>query len=230
MSFRIRTHLGLGDAVYSYPVVKHLLKNYKNITVLTKYPVIFKELPVKCADISGEYDLFLRYTDKRHKKTTQFQDICASAGITEKIPFRLDWKVDFSSEFIDLYGDRLMQNGKKVCVIKEPCAAHMDKRSGSFRMAPISAKVQEFINKNRNQYFFVSVGQSDKYKQRLNGIDLDLNDKLSLSDFITLVNHCEAVATQIGHLVPLAQAFGKKLTIFEPATKTRIRLDKVATP
>lgn len=229
MSFRIKTHLGLGDAVYSYSVVKYLLKKHHDITVLTKYPIVFSNLPVKTETIFDKrYDLFLKYTDKRHKSTTQFEDICESAGITERIPFRLDWKINFSSEFKENYFDYISKSGKKICVIKEPCAAHMDKLSNSFRMAPASQKVQDFINRNRNDFFFVSVGLNDKYQQRLENINLDLNDKISLSDFITLVKYSDAVATQIGHLVPLAQAFNKKLTIFEPATKTRVRVEKVA--
>lgn len=208
----IRTQKGLGDAVYAYPVVKQLAKR-QQIKVITNYPFIFNLSNVETStDYKQKYDLFLRYA--KHGKGTQFEQVQSCAGL-KGLKMHLDWGEVFSKEFQDNY---LSQIVGKICIVKEPCAAHMHKRSQDTCVAPSSREMQEFIDSN--DYYYISVGQDEVFKHRLSNIDLDLNNKISVKDLITLVQSASCVITQVGHLVTLAQAFGKQLKVFYPEQMT----------
>lgn len=210
----IRTQRGLGDAVYCYPVIKRLAEQHP-ITVITNYGFIYENLPnVSISnDFHQKYDLFLRYT--RHGRGTQFEQIQSCAGLSG-LRLHLDWDADFSTEFRNKYLDTI--RGKNICIVKEPCAAHMHKRSRDLCVAPSSLYMQEFIN--RNDFYYISVGQDEVFKKRLLRIDLDLNNKILIKDLITLVKYSNFIITQVGHLVVLAQAFNKQLKVFYPEKMT----------
>lgn len=210
---RIRTPLGLGDAVYAFPIVKHFAQTEK-VTVCTQYPDVFKSLGIETTTEKTNQDLCLRYQFRSEKD--YYTQMCDVAGVHPE--FKLDWPYNYETvEFIN-------ESGKKLCIIKEPVCGHMHKGAQDFSMSPSVGQMQEFINKNKEQMFFLSVGHNEIFKARLSGIDGDTNNLLSVHDFITIVNAADMVATQIGHLVPLGQALGKPLKIFESEHITDRRL------
>jgi len=74
----------------------------------------------------------------------------------------------------------------------------------------------------------VAVGQKEVIKRHLAGIDVNIVDRLNLSDYITLCEKTDSICTQIGHLAVLAQAFNKPLKVFEPERITDKRLKNMS--
>lgn len=212
---KIRTLSGLGDAVYGYPIVKQLARKTA-VTVCTKYPEVFSNLKnVQTTDDRSNCDLVLRYTRAQGK--TQWEEICKCAGF--EVQFIFEWPKT-------LPGFEIPQapQGKKLCVIKEPCVAHMHKSAKNYSMSPKVEEMQAWVNANSRRFYFVSVGHDEQFKARLKGIDLDLTNKLTVPQLLTLCANAGAIATQIGHLVPIAQGLRIPLKIFEPEKITDPRL------
>lgn len=210
---RIRTPLGLGDAVYAFPIVKHFTQTEK-VIVCTQYPDVFKSLGIETTTDKTNQDLCLRYQFRSEKD--YYTQMCDLAGVHPE--FKFDWPYEYETVGFK------NKTGKLLCVIKEPVTAHMHKGARDFSTTPIAEKMQAFVNDNREQMFFVSVGKDEVFKSRLSGIDSDLNNILSIPDLITLVSMADIVATQIGHLVPLAQSLGRHIKLFEPEHVTDRRL------
>jgi alpha-L-arabinofuranosidase len=215
----IKTLRGIGDAVYAWPIIERLSES-NNVTVITKYPIIFENLPVRVStDYNIKEDVKLSYLSRRLINTTnQYQDICIYSSYS--IPFSFKWDKGFTDSFIEnhLHSiiDKSFQLGKKICVIKEPCAAHMHKSKHDLSVAPNVNEMQTWVNNNSHKYIFISVGQNEIFKSRLSGIDFNLVDKMSVQDLITLCAMSDAIVSQVGHLVVLAQGFGKPMKIFYP--------------
>ncbi len=213
----VRCQLGLGDAVYAFPIVKELAKK-SHVKVLTKYPEVFKDLSnMSCVDEMDSYDIYLKYT--REPGLNQYDEMCRRARI--RPAFKFTYKSD------NVESMKALGQGKSICVVKEPCAAHMNKQKGNFSASPKVGEFQEWINLNASKYHYISVGKSEVFKKRLSGIDLDLNDVLTVSQLLQLCVAADAFATQIGHLVPIAQGLGKPLKIFPPEKITDHRLENL---
>lgn len=212
---RIRTPLGLGDAVYTFPIVKHFAQTEK-VIVCTQYPDVFKSLGIETTAEKTNQDLCLRYQFRAEKD--YYTQMCDLAGVHPE--FKLDWPYRESDDCPSFIHDAF----QPVCVIKEPVCGHMHKGSKNFSMAPNVERMQNFVNKNNGILHFVSVGEDEVFKARLSRINTDLNNRLSVHDLISIVTYSSVVVTQIGHLVPLAQALGKPLKIFEPEQVTDRRL------
>lgn len=202
---KITTPSGLGDAVLCYPIVKELAKREK-LFLYTKYPEVFGNLDVEF--LKEKQGTKLRYT--RQPGTNYYEDLCACAGI--KPPeFVLDsiFPISFPSAAF----------GKPVCLIHEPSTAHMHRRQRDFSLTPDPQKMQRFIDENKDRYFFVTVEWDDVYKERLKGIDRVFSS-LSVSDYLALCFLSTCIASQIGHLIPIGQAMGKRTVLFTPEKTT----------
>lgn len=211
----IRLPRGLGDAIYCYAPIKKL----KPSKIITNYPEVFTYLPFDCEfsnDYKSNYDLKLDYTDKRSSKNHQYVDILNSCNLPY-FRMHLDWHIINPSPLVV---DSLSEY-KTNCIIKEPCKPHMHKKRShlSFESDPID--MQEFVDLNKN-FNFISVGHDESFIKRLNGIDHDLNNRLSIKDLIDLVYLSDVVVTQVGHLLTLAHVFNKKLSVFYPKIETGI--------
>lgn len=228
-SLVVRTHQGLGDAVYAYPIVKHLRSGYEKVKVKTNFPIVFSGLDVETVPLSDRStpDLFPKYTNRRGNGLGQFQAMLDSISMPA-IPFVFDWSLGFSDEFrskhlLD-FVEALRISKKPMCIVKEPCLAHMHKPNNDSSIVPNLAEMQVWVNVNRTKYFFVSVGQGEVFKNRLVHMNYDLNDKTTVQDLITLCSMAGGIATQVGHLVPIAQGLNKPLRMFWPAQITDARL------
>lgn len=196
---KITTPSGLGDAVFCYPIVNELAKR-ERVFLYTKYPEVFGNLDLEF--LKERQGTKLRYT--RQPGTNYYEDLCACASITPP-------------EFIfDFYGffQRFPSLPKKlICLIHEPSTAHMHRRQRDFSLTPAPQKVQRFIDVNKDKYFFVSVEWDDVYKERLKGIDRVFSG-LSVSEYLALCSLSTCIASQIGHLIPIGQAMGKRTVLF----------------
>lgn len=224
----IKTMAGIGDAVYTYPIIKHFLKTNK-VKVITKHPIIFDSLDVEIStDYQNKFDLNPRYTHLRDSQNNQYTDMLQSVNLFD-IPFVLDWKMGFTKSFKTKTLNDLMtkftQSKKKLCILKEPVCSHMHKKKKDFSISPVVSEIQNFVNSNN--YFYISVGNSEIFKKRLYGIDYDLIDKTSIQDLITLCAMSDLIVSQVGHLVPIAQSMNKKLQIFYPEKITDNKLKNI---
>lgn len=198
---RITTPSGLGDAVLCYPIVKELAKREK-LFLYTKYPEVFGNLDVEF--LKEKQGTKLRYT--RQPGTNYYEDLCACAGI--KPP-------EFVFEFDQPFWDDFPIPSKPICLIHEPSTAHMHRRQKDFSLAPDPQKMQKFVDENKDKYFFIVVEWDDVYKERLKGIDRVFSG-LSVSDYLALCALSTCIASQIGHLIPIGQAMGKRTVLFTP--------------
>lgn len=213
---------GLGDAVYCYPILKELVKTrYKDYGVYiyrNPYKIIFEPLKNYCnlLDKAPVNSLILKihYKQRKFENTTQYEDLVISAKLSHPPHFVFDWDKKFMDGF---YKNICLQIRKPYLIIKEPCVAHMHKKTNKPSVDPDPKPMQEYIDFYRKTHFIISVGKEEKFSHRLKSIDLSLVDKIdNVIDYINLIKYSDIVLTQAGHLIPLAQAFHKKHKIFYP--------------
>jgi len=221
MRHEFSTLSGLGDAVYAYPVIKHF-SNLGPVKVHTKYPEVFKGLGnVEFSDTTCG----VRLAYRRAPGENFYAAICQAAGVSPVF----SWGEHYTPETLPTV------NGKPICIVKEPCTADMHRRSHDFSMAPWPEVMQAFISRNKDLFYFVSVGNvGDVYRARLTGID-ERAEGLSVSKYLTLCASASAFVSQICHLVPIAQGLGRRLYLFPPAnniaTNTRnVNAESVIVP
>ncbi len=197
---KIQIQKGLGDALYNYPIIKGLAKQ-NEIELETQYPELFAHLPnVKASkdELKG-VDLKLRFYVMQRPA---YDQLCLKAGVAPEF------------DLTDLLGSWSVIPPRAICVVKEPCASGYVKEKGEMKHAADHKEMQTWIEKNRDKYYFISVGQNEKYTERLK-VDLDLTDKLSVFELISLCSNASAIITQVGHLIPLACAFNVPLKVFK---------------
>lgn len=217
----LRTLQGLGDAVYAYPIVKYLLENQnQKIIVKTNYPIVFNALNVETVslDSSQKFNLFPQYTKNRNG-SSQYEMMLRSVGLPF-ISFKFDWQLGFSEGFkfnhLDNFIKTWTDSKKKLCIIKQPCVAHMHKLSKDTSLVPDGNEFREWQIENEYKYFFVSVGKDEIFSDKGYLINYDLVNKTSVQDLLTLCSMANLIASQVGHLIPIAQGFNKPLKIFYP--------------
>lgn len=228
--FTIKTMLGIGDCVYVYPIVKHFAKD-RVVKVLTPYPEIFASLEVEATNnFAQKFDLMPTYIPGRSSKKSQYEDMLDSVKLPF-IPFSYAWNFGFSDHFKSCYLKeivaRLSLEGKGICIVKEPCLANMHRKNGDASAVPDIHEFQSWIDENKSRFVFISVGHKETFTARIKGIDIDLNDKLSIPDLVTLCATSQGIATQVGHLVPIAQGLNRPLKIFYPKNITDPRLKNI---
>jgi len=209
----VKTLLGLGDAVYAWSIVRWLIENNSNkeILVMTSYPIIFRNL--KCKTVPMETgrtpDYHLSYTTRRNSPKGQYEDILDQC----KFPW-IDFEFIFDPEKEDIVP---ILDFKEYAVIKEPATAHLHKKTSDYSFAPNIEEMQDYVySLNKKGIGVISVGQNEVFKERLSGIDVDLNDKLTVGQLLYLCSKSVEVGTQVGHLLPIAQGLGKPCRIFMP--------------
>jgi hypothetical protein len=200
---------GLGDAFLVYPVIVYF-SALGRVRVSTKYPEVFEGLHnVTATTEKIEGAPVLRYS--RAPGTNYYLDICKSAGVH---PLRFVGPAGFKKAIP--YELRAEGDTRPVCLIKEPSTAHMDRKKRDFRLAANYATAQNFIISNRKRFIFITAEtDGEVFSDRLVGVDLRLS-KLSVREYLELCASVDAIASQIGHLLPIAQAFRKPLTVFRP--------------
>ena len=143
---------------------------------------------------------------KPFKGTTQFEDCCLQAGITDKVDFRLDWTITRH----DLTDNVKRQaNGKPILLVemvREPM-----NRTDNFavELLPKYEVMQNIFDKLKPHYFTVLIGKG-KPKYEYTGIDLDLRDQTDVQDLINLASIADALFGYCSFFVPLAESLNKK--------------------
>lgn len=204
---------GLGDAIYAQPVIRELAKTQK-IFLETEFSELYNHLDniIVCN----------KFTDEQRKLKPKklywytnypnaFSQLCKNADVKE-----LEFKLD-----IPLIAVQQFETDKKLCIVKAPYSpqylTNANKHYKDF--AGSLSEIQKFIDDNRKEFYFISTGDKTDYTGNLTGIDCDLNDKLSLLQFLSLCKQADIFVSQIGHLLAIACVYRKKIKIVSSNTE-----------
>lgn len=203
----LRGPSGLGDSVYLRPIVEHLVRRGEKLRVLSDYPDVFRGVDAEVTPFLRlqKPDVMAHYVGgKSSTTTTQFEDMCISAKIVEKIPFRFDWSVS-NAALIDLIAD--FAAGRKVVVVHGG-RTPMGRKDGFGAELLPQKPAFDAVLAALEGCFTVRVGGDTKYPLK---VDLDLQGKTTVRDLLDIFKACDAAVVQCSFAVPMAEAFGKPL-------------------
>lgn len=227
---RINSPRGLGDAIHLRAIVRHLLSIGHEVTVFTRWPEMFGDLPVTvhAADEAIEYrDLIsaracFQCRVPQVREMSQFANACLQAGIDQPIDLDIGWAVRNAPLLKDITGRAA---GRPILVFQP--LKHVS-NSNEELLRPDNDAFRALIGSHRD-HFKVRVGHprfvDDDHA--LPG-DLDLVGKTSVTDAIDLVTICDLVCCEPSFLGIAAQAFDKKVICLFSSRALRSTVIKVA--
>jgi hypothetical protein len=208
----IRGSMGLGDAIYLYPVVKYFIDYGHDVTIVTRYPEIFEKL--NCKTLPEKAEIGKDFLDcscsfrTTIPGTNIFEDTLIMAGIKEKLPLKIEYDTTKKPKY---------PTSKKVCVVRTPTAPVKGEEETRV-MIPNMSVFQTIINAFHDRVYFVLLGRAINCDENLSGVDLDLSGVDGVKNVIGAIDGADLVLTQPGHFVPLAEVLEKKLfTVFARA-------------
>lgn len=225
---RIRAGSGLGDSLYLRPVCDYYLSMGESVIALTDYPAIFFGTDAAVEPFRRhQFDVVAHYVARKNDpNTTQWQDVCASAGIPE-VPFSIKWDIRNTPLTSSV---RQQSSGRKIVLVhagREPMAR---KDAFAREMLPRESAFRA-VAESLADCFLVGIGGKDDvhYKPP---VDLDLSGKTTVSDLLDLAKICHGAIGQCSFLVPLVELFDKPLLVLWAAAglESRERYIRTITP
>jgi len=206
---------GLGDTIIAYPIVKYYAERYDTVYYMTDYPELYELLDnVECYPHQkvnyfrlrdgNRHPVDVRFTycpRKYTPGTSQFQDSCLSA----KVPIDLPLKIDLN---LAKY-----KRDKPYCVLAAPYEpfGREDEWGAVLRIVP--KVVQNIVDEYKDRMDFVQIG-NDFVLHKIDGTH-DLVGSTTVIELMGLVANADVTLSQIGNLLPMSEALGKKsFTIF----------------
>jgi len=203
---RIRGASGLGDSIYIRPIAEHFLRQGDEVEVMSAWPEVFlgtgaTVLPFRKDNI----DVLAHYVQGKYlTNTTQWQDICRSAGVGN-LALKTNWEVRNPALVARV---RQQAAGRPVVLV----------HGGRVPMARTDGFGAELLPERRgfdavlgqlSGTFRVCVGKAAQvYPVEC---DLDLNGVTSVSDLMDLGVTCDGVVGQCSLAIPLAEIFDRPL-------------------
>jgi len=199
---------GLGDAVFLYPIAAHYAARGP-VTIATHFPNVYTRL----ADVSfapyGSAPQKIKYS--RQRGSNYYEDYLTTAGVDTQFFY----EAPDPSETVKEIMAEARKSRRPVCLVKDPIAAHMHRNKNDLSFAPNAERAQNWINQHARHFYFIAADDPADFRAaRLSNIDRRVS--LSLRDYLALCGQVDAVASQWGHLLPIAQGLGKPLTVFSP--------------
>lgn len=214
--FRIRSASGLGDAVYAYPVCKYYKEKGENVILETQFPEIFEPLGIATTtERLLDYELNCSYVPfKGDRNTNQFQDTLRAAKIDAEIPFKIELKKrhpDF--RFVEpiwaAMGKAIPEvkvGTKKICIVADLyMASGIRHRETLIPNQLVYEAIIELLK--AKGYLTVLTGQGQTVIQNT---DVNIKNETDITNLLAFVNSADLVLTQVGALLPIAEALGKK--------------------
>lgn len=203
---RIRGGSGLGDSLYVRPIAEHFAAKGQQVTALTNYPDIYLGSKVGTEPFSRtNCQVVAHYVNGKSKTdTTQWQDVCAAAGVN--IPMRFDWLIQNQA-----LADRIQRaaTGRRI-ILAHGGRAPMGRADG-FAMELLPQKSAfDNVLANLKDCLVVSIGGTDGVCYSLK-TEIDLTGNTTVSDMLDLAWICHGVVAQCSFAIPLAECFDKKL-------------------
>jgi hypothetical protein len=202
----IRGGGGLGDSLYVQAIVRHLLKQGRDdLIVGTNYPEVFSQLDVETRPlIKAIGKIVAHYTSRKGVPgTSQFEDCCIRAGIEGPVELVLDWK-PVNKVLIS----KLKSHGRPILLVSMP-RSPMGRDDGfAHELMPKKEAYQAVLDMLKPHFLLVQVG-SGKAMFNLQGIDVDLADKTTVSDLIDIASVSDGLFGTCSFLIPLAESLDK---------------------
>lgn len=204
----IRAGRGLGDSLYLQAVVRHLVKrDGLKLKVCSDWPDVFLPLGdrVQVVPFTRQgITILAHYTLRKPKEgSTQFQDCCKCAGITEDVEFKLDWP-EARGELID----QVKASGKPVICVQLP-RAPMGRSDGfGAELLPDCRVIQRAIDSLKDRATVVQIGAGQPLYQ-FQGIDIDLANKTTVAQMIDVASVARGMLGYCSFIVPLAECLDK---------------------
>lgn len=206
----IRGGMGLGDALYVQSVVRHLVEKGQSLRVHTAWPDVFRQLGPQVATVpfSRSVQILAHYSARKYKAgTTQFEDVCYTAGIRGSIDLRLDWKAE---DWALVAWLREAAAGRPIVMVQLPRAPMGRKDGFGSELLPDCRVIEKVIAriKERKNALIVQIG-SGVSLYGLRGLDIDLANKTTVRQLLDISTAADAFVGYCSFIVPLAESLNK---------------------
>lgn len=172
--------------------------------VRSDYPDVFRPLGrrVEVTPFDRRVDILAHYSARKGLRgTTQFQDCCRAAGITDEVDLRLDWVVQDEALV-----RRVKEDGRPVVVVQLP-RAPMGRTDGfGAELLPDCRSLQLAIDTVRERALVVQVGAGEPLF-RFTGIHADLANRTTVGQLIDVASVADGFIGYCSFLLPLAESF-----------------------
>lgn len=202
----IRGGSGLGDALYLQSVARYLVEQGCLVEACCNWPEIFVSLGDRVR-VTGfrrtSIDRLAHYSMRRAQSTTQWEDVCISAGIPKDTPLRLDWSRQgpLVIEVINAAA------GRPIILVQMPRAPFARSDGYGEELLPDCHVIQRVIDELVD-CFIVQIGLGTPVF-RFERLSLDLKNRTSVSDLIDLAQACDGFVGPVSFIVPLAESLNK---------------------
>lgn len=217
----IHTIEGFGDALMLQPIVRHYVNQKKKVFIKTYYPQCFDTFVRNSPEyVSWDYpdkdDLgyTFNYYPFKSSSRTQFKDLLLSGGIEENLNFRIEHIDNWTTHGLPL-------GRRKLCVVRYP-AQPLAGVKGNEVLYPDYDMYRRLITTLRKFYYVVCVGSRWTCNETMCPVDLDLsmedrtasfNGHDNYSTLLNMVRSADLVITPMGHMVHLAEGYGRNLFV-----------------
>lgn len=207
----IRCGRGLGDSIYLQSVVRHLVRDGRRMKVMSDWPDVFLPLggSVEVAPFTREgVTMTAHYVMRKTQEgTTQFEDCCRAAGISDPVELKLDWP-EPTSPLVQ----QLRERGKPIVCVQMP-RNPMGREDGYGReLLPDCAMLQRLIDGVKDVATVVQVG-AGKPLFEFRGIDVDLGNRTSVRELIDVAAAANGFLGYCSFILPLAESLDKPLLL-----------------
>lgn len=203
---RLRGGSGLGDSVYLRPIVDYLIRSGERVTVRSGFPDVFIGSRATVEPFSrANIDILAHYsTERQNQRSTQYADMLRCAKLPE-IPLKFDWTVR-NQPLVDRV--RFAAGNRPVVIVHGGRAPFGRSDGLGIEILPQRAAFDAALQALED-CFTVRIGQGVRHYNLASS--MDLYDQTRVSDLLDLVVSCDAVVTQCGYPIPMAECFGKPL-------------------
>lgn len=205
---RIRGGSGLGDSIYLRPIAEHFLRAGDPVTVCSDYPDVFLGTGATVERFGRErINVLAHYSQgKANGSTTQWQDVCRSAGVPA-MPLAFGWTVR----------NRALVDGVLASAAGRPLVLVHGGRAPMARPDRFGIELLP----ERSAFVVALRALDDCYRVRIGRgpnlygfpVDDELGDATTVSDLLDLGVSCAGVVAQCSFAVPLAECFGRPLFV-----------------
>lgn len=205
---RLKCASGFGDTIYIHPVAKYFLDNgEEDITIMTNYPDIFADLPVKTTKHTKDWATHkMSYCGRKGKPgTSQFQDVLLAAGVPTDIKLEIPWEVK-NRYFIDKIAKR--SKNKPYVLVAAPYKPFGRDDGFGNELTIDYNRYDKLLGCIRSEYYIVQIGHGDR-TARLKNIDMDLFGKTTPADVMDLTKESTFGVFPVGHMLPIYECLGK---------------------
>lgn len=202
----IKPSMGLGDAVYCYPVVEYYRNNNpnKNIKVLTKYKEVFENLKnITFSTERSKFDIDCTYLNrKKIKETNQFEDILINSNCPKNLNFDINIKIKKIK----------IETSKKILLVRNPYLG-MELRK-DILLTPDLSQIINFLNKLKKKYYIILLRHKEDGTNIFYKNFDHILDETSINQLMNLVFQSDLIISQNGHILALAEGLNKNIICF----------------